>query len=278
MTGSAIFLDTSIQIARFFHSPQTKQKIQERVDTYTICATSLVVRQEFKRRIMREARYLLSLFHRWKSFLMVRRWVDSVLPTQHNRKRNICLALLDTIGEIDGEKESDADTTDRAVSMLELLLEFGMQDFDDSVDHIFAESGCHCAREPVRVYRNGKVDLGIEKCSRTEGQCGITEFLQGNVEILETIRQALAVTTPAKLSNELRMCNEFIAHCLTHPDDVEKRDPCTKVGDLLIALESRSIDTFYTLNETESQFFCPILHQHLIVRPVNYTYDDKILL
>jgi hypothetical protein len=44
MKGTAIFLDTSIQIARVVHSTAAKRKIDERVTKYDISATSAVVR------------------------------------------------------------------------------------------------------------------------------------------------------------------------------------------------------------------------------------------
>jgi hypothetical protein len=146
MKGSGIFLDTTIQIARFFYAKQTKERIADRLKKYDMRMTTLVVRQEFKRRILGEAKYLLSLLKRLKSFHEVRRWM-AILPVQWNRKRNICIDLLDTIGEPQGLRENDGDKTARAVRLLEGLVEYGPDYFDDSVDHIFEDSGCACARK-----------------------------------------------------------------------------------------------------------------------------------
>ena len=65
---AALFLDTSIQIARMLHSSEMKKRIQERIDVYDRTATGLVVRQEFRRRVLKEAEYLLRLLHRYKSY------------------------------------------------------------------------------------------------------------------------------------------------------------------------------------------------------------------
>lgn len=46
-----------------------------------------------------------------------------------------------------------------------------------------------------------------------------------------------------------------------------KSDPCLEVGDLIIALESIDVQTFYTLNRKESLHFCRVLDQDLIIRP-----------
>jgi hypothetical protein len=54
-----VFLDTSIQIARLVHGPQTKSGIRQRLAQHDKVFTGLVVRQEFKRRLLKEAEYLL---------------------------------------------------------------------------------------------------------------------------------------------------------------------------------------------------------------------------
>ena len=157
MTGTALFVDTSIQIAQFFHAPQLKEKIRKRVRKYDISATGLVVRYEFKHRVIREAVYLLQLVRKLKSYKRALRHLNDHLPPQQSRKRNICLDMLITIFE----DQVEEDLTDRAILFLESLIEYGMQEFDDSVDHIFQDSGCVCGMASVRIDAKGKPDLGF---------------------------------------------------------------------------------------------------------------------
>src|ERR1051326_6001106 len=63
-----VILDTSIQIARVVHGPKTKKRIRERLARHEQAVSSLVVRQEFKRRLLGEAEYLLRMLHRYRSF------------------------------------------------------------------------------------------------------------------------------------------------------------------------------------------------------------------
>jgi len=81
MKGNAdsIFLDTSIVIARLVHSPATKKRISERLGRYQQSVTSLVVKQEFKRRLLKEAQYLLNQLNDKKSFAAVQRHIVDVL-------------------------------------------------------------------------------------------------------------------------------------------------------------------------------------------------------
>jgi len=95
--GTAVFLDTSIQIARVVHSPETKERVAACVNGFEQSVTSDVVRQEFKRRLLKEAQYLLNQLNKRQSYAKVLRHITDVLPPQQGRKRNICLELLETI-------------------------------------------------------------------------------------------------------------------------------------------------------------------------------------
>ncbi len=95
MTGTAIFLDTTIQIARLVHSPLMKRRIEECTRQYDVKVTSSVVRQEFKRRLLKEAKYLLDQLNRRKSYAEVCHHVLRLPDFPKNkRKRNICLPTL----------------------------------------------------------------------------------------------------------------------------------------------------------------------------------------
>ncbi|MGH9855164.1 MAG: hypothetical protein ACREBD_35475, partial [Blastocatellia bacterium] len=105
-----VFLDTSIQIARWIREREMKDRIAGRIKQYDSSATSLVVRQEFKRRLLKEARYLLNQLNHKGSLKKVQRHIVSILPPQQQRKRNICLEMLTVLFE----KADDAERTERA--------------------------------------------------------------------------------------------------------------------------------------------------------------------
>jgi hypothetical protein len=163
--GNAIFLDTSIQIARVIHSPATKQRIKERIQKYSISTTSEVVRQEFKRRLLKEAKYLLEQLNRRGSFQEVSYHVER-LPEfkQHKRKRHICLQMLFTL--FDGA--SDEERTERAKLWLHYLLTLGLGEFDDQVDQVLKAAGCACSRIPIREIKPfARYEFGTDRCSET---------------------------------------------------------------------------------------------------------------
>lgn len=274
--GTVIFLDTSIQIARVTHSPEIKDKIKKRITEYDITATSSVVKQEFKRRLLKEARYLLQQFKLRESYKKVLRHVIDNLPPQQARKRTICLETLATIDE----RDDDSDQTDRAILFLKYLLNHGLSDFEKSVDHVFTKSNCACAKQAITKDTRGRYDFGINKCSQTQGKCGITRFLKEHEselhEILCDLKKIQSGLGHDQKSRELEEIENFIRFFLDNLGTIESRNPCSSVGDLLIALESCEIPTFYTMNSKESQFLCRSTKQDLIVRPKNHDRDDII--
>jgi hypothetical protein len=271
-TGTAVFLDTSIQIARFVHSPGAKRRIDARLQQYDLTVTSLVVRQEFKRRLLKEARYLLEQLERRRSFRAVMRHVLEVLPPQQSRKRQICLQTLQTIFE----NASDADCTDRARLFLRSLLKGGLDEFDQLVDHVIYSSGCECGRRSIRQTASGQFDVGTDRCSAVADTCGVAEFLGSRQDAVGKIRNHLGVVKDGGKSDEIRNAEQFLDATADGTRDVEQRDPCLTVGDLLIAIESDGVPNLYTMNGRESQHFCRALGQTMIVRKPNPDHDDIV--
>jgi hypothetical protein len=273
--GTAVFLDTSIQIARFIHSTKTKQRIEERIRQYDMVVTSSVVKQEFKRRLLKEAKYVLDQLNRRESFEEVYYHVER-LPErfpQNKRKRHVCLQMF-------GQLYSDAkesDLTDRLRLKMRYLLILGLEEFDSRVDQVIKASACACGTIPIREKKPfSKYEFGTDKCSETEGKCGVVEYLSKYINESTSIHRLLKGLPEEEKTAEIRNSEMFLGDILIDPTVAISKEPCLKVGDLIIALESIGIPTFYTLNGKESQFFCPVLGQELIVRPVDPLRDDVV--
>jgi hypothetical protein len=271
MRGTAVFLDTSIQIAMVVHSKEAKRKISERIKEYDIRATSEVVRQEFKRRLLKEAKYLMDQLNRRGSFDEVFYHVERLPEVFHKRKKHICLQLFGTL--FDGE--TDGDRTERMKLRLHYLLTLGLKSLDKKMDQVIKGSGCACNKIPIRVKeRFARYEFGTERCSETGNQCGIVDYLISQKHHMRVLYDALRVVPDSEKSNEIRRSEEFLKRVLIDPGTARSQNPCLTVGDLIIALESNGIPTFYTLNQKESQFFCAVLGQELIVRPIDALKDD----
>src|SRR5258706_180805 len=75
-SARALFIDTSVHISRFFKSGDLKRKIDETVAAFDLKVTGLVVRNEFRRRVLSEAQYLLRLLDRYESAKRVQQHVN----------------------------------------------------------------------------------------------------------------------------------------------------------------------------------------------------------
>jgi hypothetical protein len=270
-----VFLDTSIQIARVVHGPKTKARIQQRLGQHGRTVTGLVCRQEFKRRLLQEADYLLRLLDRYGSFDEVRQHLIRFQPQylKHVRKKNICLQMLEAV-----HQATDEERTERARLYLRSLLLAGLQRFDQAVDEVLQESGCGCGRQGVREkVAAGNYDLGETRCSRRKaGACEVVAFLAARSDVRGRILAHLRSLPAEKKSAELKNAETFLQRMENDLGKARAEDPCLKVGDLLIALESAGIEHFYTLNSAESQHLCRAQGQTLIVRPVNPLEEDVI--
>jgi hypothetical protein len=264
-----VFVDTSIQIARVVHGPKTKEQIQERLAKHGQAVTGLVVRQEFKRRLLKEAVYLLDLLERFGSFGEVQQYLIRFQPKYKwlQRKKNIC---LQAIAEFHAGA-TDEERTERFKLYLRSLLVTGLRRFDQQVDTLRQDSCCACGRTGVtekKAFR--KYDLGPDHCSRQEARnCGIVSFLTNCAELRERVLKYLRALPEQEKTAELKNAQAFLEKLTTDLAGARKEDPCLKVGDLLIALESAGIPNFYTLNWAESQHLCRPLQQTLIVCPVS---------
>jgi hypothetical protein len=274
---ASVFLDTSIQIARLVHGPQTKAGIHQRLAQHQRVFTSLVVRQEFKRRLLKEAEYLLRLLHRYKSFDEVHQHVIRLFGPWPGkvRKRTIC---LQTLAQVHGG--SDGERTDRLQLYLRSLLVTGLKRFDRKFGEVLQDSACACARmDVVEKEALRRYELGLEKCSRTRpGACGIVQFLTSRQLKWKVILERLKSIPDAGKSSEIKNAERFLDRLVNNPDKARNDDPCLTVGDLMIALESAGISIFYTLNSKESQHLCRALDQTLIVRSIDPTKAEVVCL
>ena len=244
------------------------------IDRYDISISSSVVRQEFKRRLLSEALYLLRQLNKLKSYKQVLRHVTDVLPRGWARKKQICLDILLTIHEA----SSDDELTERARRYMRTLLTQGLRTFDARTGSILPGVGCiglACSVLEVRPYESYR--FTPDRCSKAAGKCGVANFFAENADLSRRILEHLRSQPDCDKPGEIAEAERFLEVAIRDPLSLANSDPCSKVGDLLIALESKEIPTFYTINKKESKVLCPFFHQELIMRPSNPTKDDEII-
>lgn len=262
-TGTAVFADTSIIIAKFLREPKMKEIIRQHLSNYHITISSPVVIQEFKRRVINEAVYLMNkLNDDGSSYVMVKRNIINLLGPQWKRKQTICLNLLEEIFT----DANDEELTERAKRYLRTLIKHGISLIREDIGHVVSGTNCYLSNYPIiEKIPYKKYDTRTKKCSKVCSLCPVDEFLVENIELCKQILEHLS--NSEDLTQELEQTCKFLQEFIANPNTVHQNDPCKTVGDLLIALESHEIPNFYTMNYKESKVLCGILGQNLIVRP-----------
>ena len=91
--SDVVFLDTSIAIALFVHPSEIKAEIRSKLKAFQLRLTGLVVLQEFSRRLLKEAKYLLDQLSSKGSYQKVLSHLQ-FLPPQSQRKFRICFSMM----------------------------------------------------------------------------------------------------------------------------------------------------------------------------------------
>jgi len=201
------------------------------------------------------------------------RHVTDILPPQNARKKQICLDILLTIHE----GASDVELTERCRRYLRTLLTQGLNTFDAETGHILRGVGCAgltCGVVEKSPYE--RYDMGSKLCSKAGSICGVVQFMRQNADALRVLLRHLQAMEGSEKTIEIQRAEQFLQNVLDDPESASKLEPCLKVGDLLIALESRGIPVFYTMNPKESKHFCRFLKQEMVVRPVNPELEDQV--
>lgn len=264
-SGTAVFLDSSILIARITHRKEIKDAINSRLESYSFKCSGMIVRCEIIRRLMIDANYMYGLSRTCGTIQEVNRRVEALPAFQRNKKQT-CLQILNTVDEFDDDKGR----LDRLGYLTGFLLKSGLRSIEREV-HFFDESDCAIGKGSI-VRKGSRFKFGPDTCRKTGDRCGIIGFLHETRDSLERIDahlEKIEGKDGEKFSAQLKEARRFIAAYRDNPKGVRERKPCRSVGDLLIALESRSIPDFYTLNGKESQHLSRALGQNLFVRPTN---------
>lgn len=261
---TSVFLDTSILIGLQVHHPEIKKFIRSKIKEFNLSIVSLVVVQEFSRRFLNEAQYLLDLLDRKGSVQNVQFHLLSLSPMQQ-RKLKICLYTLFSCFN----NESDKDRSDRLRLFLKYILENSIDDLKD--DHQILKTSRCGAGLSVLESKNRKRRIANKKCVKNK-DCEIVRFLT-NSNARNPLLAYLLSLRSTELTNELKNGIIFLQSLSDTSVEARETSPCLKHGDIVISLESRPILNFFSMNFRESEILCKQAEQTLITCPTN---ADKI--
>jgi hypothetical protein len=272
-----VFVDSSIQIARVLREPQMKARVNARLSQYRLKVTGSVALQEFKRRVLRTAFYLLTKLNKTNSYQDTLEYVTNVLPTLQQRKKYICQLVLHHVLR----DASDLELTERARLYIRTLLVYGESQFIGGLDTVLPGVECYWARIPVREKKRYiTYEIGEEKCSKSQKQCRVGIVLQTKMATCKRLIEFLNSLPQERMTKELTSARDFLERIIEGDAllNIHDEESCYKMGDLLLALESEGVPDFYTMNYKESQAFCDLLNQDLTIRPNNPDHEERTYL
>jgi hypothetical protein len=162
---------------------------------------------------------------------------------------------------------------------LRSLIVNGEKNFVEDLDSVVGGIDCYWARYPIREKKRYKdYDFGEIKCSKTRNLCQVKSALQGKITECRNILTFLNSLPASRMTKELESARDFLDRILNQNGiaNVHSEEPCLRVGDLLIALESCGFPNFYTMNYRESQAYCDLHGQELAIRPNDPGQDERV--
>lgn len=265
-----IFIDTSILVSYFLRTNPKRQQIANQLQGKNVITCSVVL-YEYKRRVLKEAEYLITLFNKKQTVAEVKDHLINVLLPVHSRKQKISLNILERVlGHLPPDEQKE-----RAISLLHIFMIRARRSIEKFIDEERNMVGCECARHWLTVIRPyEKYDLGPMKCKKVKDQCGFVDYLNSNREMISSLRVFLEAKKDG-LSEEMMAVLEFLEATQTGFQTAPDFDPCNKLGDFLIALDSKDTMDMYTMNYKESRFFCEFFNQNMILSYPDPLKDDR---
>lgn len=122
---------------------------------------------------------------------------------------------------------------------LDAQIEIVWETFLNSVDRIERQFNCTRATEEPQD-NNGEWTATIPKCRRNNANCKIKKFLINFLSEIKILSSELEKLSPEKKTKELEKIHKISKQLIEHDKFSWEGSTCRQIGDLLIALESKT--------------------------------------
>lgn len=259
-----IYLDTSIEIAKLVHPRAIREEIKGHLSSYDHVVTGKYVQAEFLNNIVKEAIFLLKNSRQVKNYNQLQISIRKLRSHPGwNRKYNLCFDLLTSIVDKNG---GDNYMLEMITAELERFIIRSKKIFERTHSRIQEDVGClRSELEVKRTYKNNQHEYSMDTIKCHDKKCNIFDFLKKNeTHLAELLTFLTQLETKTK---EIDLAIDFIKLYFKNDSALYQKNRCAKVGDLLIALSSKEVSNFYSMNYKESRHFAKHLMQNFIFRP-----------
>lgn len=272
--GDNLYLDTSIQIERKICPPPKKEELNEILALAGNLFSSTYVKMEYRRSLVRDFVYIFNRLNDSENLGEVLYKINQLPPFQQRRINRMIGGLaecfLDQNESISASKGEEF--LEKAYHYFKPLIEFSMEEFDDSVDSVENQTDCYIAKGVPTL--KGKIfDNKISHCRPGEINCKIVEFFKVNINHFKKILDMLS--KQQNLDSELEKMKNILEKAIKHPVNMADYRNCWKCGDSIIAVESKEDYIIFTKNEKHFYPICKAINKRIAVFKSSQT-DNKI--
>jgi len=257
-----LFLDTTIQLERKLSKTQELKKLQETFKEANRVLTSTYVKMEYRRSLVQDWVYIYNVLSEVENFgdLLLR--INALTPYSQRRINRMIGSLAQFFREgISIITESlGKELIEISLHYFRLIIEFSMEDFDDSVSFIINETDCYNAKVSPSL-RENKFDNHTVHCKPSDIKCRIIEFFKKNIDEFKIIYEKL-LCLPS-LDNEQERMKGILEKALKYPQNMADYRNCWRCADSIIAVECPQEAILYTTNEKHFNPICEKIGKRL---------------
>lgn len=258
-----LYLDTSIQIDRKIAEPEKKEKLENILSQAESLTSSSYVKMEYRRSLVRDWVFIFNAVDDVANFGEVLLKVNTLPPLQQRRIRR----MIGSIAKFFFDVEQLPITLGKELIEIihhyfKTLIEFSMEDFNDSVNIVSNETDCYIAKGIPRL-KGKKFDNRITHCKPGDIKCDIVEFFQKNIESFKKIYDVLSQME--NLDDEQKKIKKIIEKALKHPKNMADFKNCWNCGDSIIAVECPNKSSLLTKNLKHFEPLCKSLKKHIVI-------------
>ena len=259
-----VHIDTSIQIERC-KARKKAQIVEESLKPFSFKSTSSYAKIEFKRAWLQRLLYLYSASQNVNRTDELIGYINDRLGSHpgHLRRLTTCLQAIESFLSTINKSLSPVAQLIRLRSVIRNAILGAYTWWDLSVTHEYNGTGCVRAFEQPKELSGGKIDVSVPRCRRNKIECTIHQFFEKNKKQFVAIKVAVEGLGD-NASKELKEARKIIQDAQNNPEYLCDDCNCTKLGDVLIAIDGLDIDCFAANNDKEWVLLSNVLGKHLV--------------
>ncbi len=252
--GSYTFLDTDLHIHRLDFDPSVRAAAHAVFETNHPTAISAFSLVELKGNYIQN----LILLHRKISDAdSFERAVAKIRNTGGRRCFLMLAQLMNLLGGVNYQINPWSEARRQLVTYLDAQIEVSWEEFRSSIDNIFNDFECTRATEPP-TDDGERWSASVPHCTEANTTCIVANYMKTHIDVLKRLFETLTALDTTLMTQELRRIRDIVAETIKNKYPW-KGTTCRLVGDLLIALQSKSGKVLISSNYKEHAQMCTAL-------------------